>query len=232
MSATPSFIYLILALAAFAIAGGLLVWVTGYIRGKGKGKGSPKEHERSPTSVVPTEPESSALAGEQELLRVSRTKKGGLDIFVQGRRYRHLREIKDPQLGNETIEALKAVLAFAEGWLPTSRQASPQPTSRKPTVDEEAFLAQLRQSDLFSVGSPARSSQPGPLIPVEEINDLVQKRLREQPDMVGRHVRLTTGVGGSLRIYVGQQTFDAVSDIPDPQIRALIQDAIREWESG
>lgn len=230
MGAIPPFIYLILALAAFAIAGGSLVWVIGYVRGKGKE--SPKGDERSSTSGVPTGSEIPAPAGEQELLRVSRTKRDGLTIFVQGRRYRHLREIKDPRMGRETIEALRTVLAFAEGWLPTPQQAPPHPAPRESTVDEEAFLEQLRQSNLFSTGSPAGYSQPEPLIPVEEINDLAQKRLRERPDLARQHIRLTTGVGGHLCIYVGQQTFDAVGDIPDPQIRALIQDAIREWESG
>jgi len=172
------------------------------------------------------------LAGEQELLRISRTKKGRLTIFVQGRRYRHLREIKDPQVGRETIEALKAVLTFAEGWLPAPRQTPPQPASRKSTVDEETFLERLRRSDLFPAGGPARTSQPEPLIPVGKINALVQKRLRERPDLAGRHIFLTTKVGGNPLICVSQQTFDAVDDIPDPQIRALIQDAIREWESG
>jgi len=230
MGTLPPAVFLILALAAFAIAGGLLVWVMGYIRGRGKG--NPKGRKQPPTAVAPTGPETPALADEQELLRVSRTKKGGLDVFVQGQRYRHLREIKDPQVGRETIEALKAVLTFAEGWLPTPRQAPPQTASRKSTVDEEAFLEQLRRSDLFSAGGPARTSQPEPLIPVEKINDLAQKRLQERPDLAGRHVRLTTGTDGNLRIYVNQQTFDAVGDIPDPQIQALIQDAIREWESG
>ena len=171
-------------------------------------------------------------ADEQELLRVSRTDKGDLAIFVQGQHYRHLREIKDPQVGHETVEALKTMLAFAEGWLPTPQQTSPQSTARKSTVDEEAFLEQLRRSDLFSAGSAVRPSQPEPLIPVKEINDLAQKRLRERSDLAGRHIRLTTGVDGSLCIYVDQQAFDAVGDIPDPQIRTLIQDAIREWEGG
>jgi hypothetical protein len=232
MDAIPSIIYLILALGAFAVAGGLLVWVTGYIRGKSKENS--KERERSPTSVTPAEPGTIAPAGERELLRISRTKKDDLAIFVQGQRYRHLREIKDPQVGRETIEALKVMLAFSEGWLPTSRQAPPQPepAAQKSTVDEEAFLERLRRSDLFSVGSPARSSQPAPLIPVKRINDLVQERLRERPDLAGRNIHLTTGVDGTLLIYVAQQTFDAVGDIPDPQVRALIQDAIREWECG
>jgi hypothetical protein len=70
------------------------------------------------------------------------------------------------------------------------------------------------------------------VIPVEKIDDLVQERLQERPDMAGRHVRLAAGAGLGLRIYVDRRTFEAVDDIPDPEVRALIQDAIREWEDS
>jgi hypothetical protein len=228
MGAIPSFIYLLLALAAFAIAGGLIIWVSSYI--KAKDERNSQKADRSPTPAKPSNPGISEPKGEQELLCVSRTSKGGLAVSVQGQRYGHLREIKDPQVGRETVEALKAVLAFAEGWLPTARETPPQPAPRNAAVDEEAFLEQLRRSNLFSADTPAPVSQPEPLIPVEQIDELVQKRLQEHPDLTEQRVHLTTEADGNLYIYVGQQTFEAVGDIPDPNIRALIQDAIREWE--
>jgi hypothetical protein len=228
MGAIPSFIYLLLALAAFAIAGGLIIWISSYI--KAKDERNPQTADRSPTAAKPSDSGISEPTGEQELLCVSRTSKGGLAVSVQGQRYGHLREIRDPQVGRETVEALKAVLAFAEGWLPTARETTPRPAPRNSAVDEEAFLEQLRRSNLFSAGTPAPVSLPEPLIPVEQIDELVQKRLQEHPDLAGQGIRLTTEADGSLYIYVGQQTFDAVGDIPDPKIRALIQDAIREWE--
>jgi len=154
MGALPSSMYIILALAAFATAGGLLAWVIGYIRGKGKENSS----KRSPTTGASAGAKPPVLVDEQELLRVSRTKKGGLVVFVQGRRYRHLREIKDPQMGRETTAALKAVLAFAEGWLPTPRQTPPHLAPKNPVVpavDEKAFLEQLRRGDLFPSREPS-----------------------------------------------------------------------------
>ncbi len=232
--------YLIPALVASAIAGGLLVWLIGYI--SGGGKGALIGHERPPTAVVPAEPETPVPAGKQELLRVSRTEKGKLVVFVQGRRCHYLREVRDPQVGRETIEALKTVLAFAEGWLPTLRQESPQPAPGKSSVDEEAFLEKLRQSDLFPLDEPSGSlgrlrphASPLPLkpllTPADQINDLVQQRLGERPDLVKHNIRLTTGEDGGLRIHMGLQTFAAIDDVPDPEVRALIHDAIREWES-
>ena len=220
----PAFFYLVLALAALGVAGCLLVWVIRYVGRKddGKSKESP-----NPDAATPSAP-----AGEQELLRVSRTQKGELAVYVQGQRYRHLRWITDPQIGRETIEALKTVLAFAEGWLPASPRAPSQSAPVRSTVDEEAFLERLRQSDMFSTRDSSPASWTEPLIPVEAINDLVQKRLQERPDLAGQHVRLTTEASGDLRIYVGPRAFESVDDVPEPEVRALIQDAIREWESS
>jgi hypothetical protein len=221
MGALPPFVYIVLALGSFAIAGALLVWVVDYIRGGGS-----RRRKEPPAGVEP------APAGEQELLRVSRTRKDGLAVYAQGQRYRHLHEIADPQVGRETVEALKAVLAFAEGWLPTPSRPPVQPAPREPTVDEATFLERLRRGDVSSPRGPSGPSLLEPVIPVEHINDLVQERLREQPGLAGRRICLTTEVDGSLRIYVGQQTFEAVDDIPEPAVRALIRDAIREWEGG
>ncbi|MFQ6101823.1 MAG: hypothetical protein ACE5OS_11410 [Anaerolineae bacterium] len=240
MGALPPFVFLILTLAAFAVAGALLAWVIGHV--SGKGKGSSKKREQRLTDVPPAESETTTRADEQELLRVSRTKKGDLAVFVQGQRYRHLRKITDPEMGRETIEALKAVLAFAEGWLPSTQQQVAPPTSPAPDVDQAMFLKQLRQAPPSPTVKPAglRGLLPTqaprtmlePLTFVDEIDDLVQQRLQERPELTELRIRLTTDEAAGLRIQVNQQTFDSVSDIPYPQIRALIQDAIREWEGG
>jgi len=223
MGMLPAFFYLILALVALAVAGVLLVWIIRYAGSKDKNPGE------SPNPGIDV---TSAPAGEQELLRVSRTQKGELAIYVQGQRCRHLREVTDPQVGRETIEALKAMLAFAEGWLPSSPPTPVPPPARKSSVDEKAFLERLQRANLFSAAGPSKSSRTDPLIPAEAINELVQERLQERPDLAARSIRLSTESDGTLRIDVGLQSFESVGDIPEPAVRSLIQDAIHEWESG
>ena len=233
MDALPPEFFILVVGVFSAIIGGLFVWIVLYFSGWGKSK-------QRPRPVVGSE--DSGSADEQELLCVLRTKKGRPDVFVQGRRYRHLREITDPQTGHDTVEALKAVLTFAEGWLPTAQPSPPQPPPSKPAVDEEAFLGKLRESDLFPAPKPSRftpppsrppsSSLPPLAPPADQINDLIQQRLQKWPDLVSDKVSLSTGPDGRLLIRVGLQSFRAVSDIPNSKVRALIQDAIREWESG
>jgi len=233
---SPEFLIVVVAFTS-ALIGAVLTWAVGYLTGGDKGE---RQRHPHPATAGQAETEDAAPSGERELLRISRVGEDRLGVFVQGRRYRHLQEITDPQVGGETIEALKAVLAFAEGWLPTLRQQSPQPAPGKSIVDEEMFLEQLRQSDLFSRDKPSRpsiwprrrASHPtlGPLLtPADEIDALVQQRLQEHPDLAKQSIHLTTGKDGGLCIHVGLQSFGAVSDIPDPKVQGLIQDAIREW---
>ena len=216
----PEFLILAIAIIS-ALGGGLLVWIAGYISGGGKDR---RQHHRPPAVAAPGESEAPAPAGEQELLCVSRTEKGDLAVFVQDQRYRRLSEIKHPQVRSEAIAALKAMLTFAEGWLLSTAPKSPQPVPTTPVVEQAAFLTELRQQ--------APSHTPESRTFVDEINDLVQQRLQERPALAEHRIHLTTGKDGGLRIHVGQQTFDAVSDIPDLEVRALIQDTIREWDGG
>lgn len=224
MGTLSPFVILVLALGSLAIAAGLLVWLIGYVRDGGRGRS--KEPRQPPPAAE------SAPAGAQELLRVSRTDKDRLAVFVQGRSYRHLQDITDAQVGRETVEAIRTVLTFAEDWLPLLREAPPQPPPQRSAVEEQAFRERPRRSDRFPLRRPSAPPPLEPLIPVERINDLLQERLRERPDLAGRRICLTTDARGDLRIYVGQRTFEAVDDVTEPEVRAVIRDAIREWEDS
>jgi hypothetical protein len=66
---------------------------------------------------------------------------------------------------------------------------------------------------------------------VEEIDALVQGRLRARPDLAWRGIRLTPDIDGTLLIYVGQQRYRSAGEIPDEDVRGFISDAIQAWES-
>jgi hypothetical protein len=243
MDAIPAPVFLILALALLAMAGGLGLWLYNYVTGESADN---KKRERPPTTRAAGEMPDTAVTDARELLSVYRMEGDELAVFVQGLRYQHLREIKEPQLGNETVGAIRRVLEFAEGWLPPMRQAPSQPSSTEPAVDEAAFLEQLRQTEMFPLESPPsglfgqrqpgrRTSfqSPSPLTtPADQINELVQQLMQEREGMTRRNVTVTTGADGGLSIRVDLQTFTEVDSIPDPQVRGLVQDAIREWKES
>jgi hypothetical protein len=246
MDQIPPAVFLIVVLALLAIGAGLLIWLIGFTKDKDEQEArQEKEVRHAPTAEAVTKPKTAAPAtGDQELLRVSRTAMGELGIFVQGQRYYHLRGVRDPQVGRETVDAIKAVMAFAEGWLPALRKDASQPASEPSAVDEEEFLEKLRQSDLF----PLEERPPGLLdglarrtllrpegallTPADEIHALVQRRLEELPELAKHNIRVTTAPDGVLCFQVGLERFSAVDEIPNPEIQALIQDAIREWRES
>jgi hypothetical protein len=254
MDAIPPFVFLILALALLCMAGALGVWVFNYFTG-----GGARSSKRREPLVVPETESASPSANEssdesapapppddQALLSVHRTERGELAVFVQGQQYYHLRGIKDAQVAYETLEIVRHVTAFAEGWPPAAEQERAEPSPPEPAADEESFLDQLRQTDLFSLetgtSSPGlfgqrkkrkSSSQPQSLVtPADQINDLVQQWLDEHPGTAYQDIRIATGDDGGLRFHVGARTYAQVDQIPDPEVRSLVQDAIRAWTEG
>jgi hypothetical protein len=235
-STLPPAVFLIFALAAFAAAVGLFAWLVTRL-----GKGNDERRASRSSSASPgAEDEGSGSNGDQELLCVWRNKGGSLEVFVQGRRYRHIREITNPELGLDTVEAIKRVMAFAEGWLPSIQQQMAS-SANEGSSKVGTFLERLGHTPApppKTSSGPApkvQRQEPGsmldPLALVDEVDDLLQRRLQEHPGLAGRNIRLTTTGGGGLRVYVDQAAYDAIGDVPDPQIRALIQSAIQEWES-
>lgn len=242
MGALPPAFFLIVVAVISAIVGGTLTWLIGYINrgwGEKEAQSRPAPAEKPSASDASPADDSDAAAvleeavaaesedqAEHELLRVSRTKEA-LVVFVQGQHRRHLDELVDPQARQEAIDALQAIVTFAEGWLPT-----PEEPTHVPAFDENAFLEQLQgEPPLTKVGNVAEPASD--LLPfVQEIERLVQRRLESRPDLAEREIRITTDLMGNLRIYVGQQGFDSAADISDAEVRTLIQEAIREWERG
>lgn len=70
-----------------------------------------------------------------------------------------------------------------------------------------------------------------PLTMVEQINKILDQKLAELPG-ANRGVRLVEGAGGSVRVYVGVEGYDAIDDVPDAEIRRLIREAVAEWEAA
>jgi hypothetical protein len=228
MESLPAEFFFVATLIVIALAGGLTVWLIRYAGGgKRKRRSDPMAVETP--APMPTAVPTSSSEEEQELLRVSRTGEGELVVSVQGRPYRHLRQIADQQAGREAMEALKAVMAFSEGMPPSTSQAAPQ--AQQPSKPPSRVMDRPPEPTTASaLRKPG--SMLDPLFLVEGIDDLLQQRAQERSDMVGRFIRLAAGPKGGLCIYVDQQVFESIDDITDPEVQALIKQVIREWEGS
>jgi hypothetical protein len=123
---------------------------------------------------------------------------------------------------------------------PPPVEPQPEPAKAPPEV-EAAFLASLRSSSpsaeppkrggLLGLG---RAPQPAPTLPqlnlAEEINDIVQARLRYSPLAESHHVEISSDLHGGIRFKVNGQYYGSLDDIPDSAIKDLIRASIKEWE--
>jgi hypothetical protein len=132
-------------------------------------------------------------------------------------------------------KAVESNLALPETTQARLDQKSPLPSSRqempyRPASKPASYSPKTEPSRLEKpvMGVPGRTLDPLNL--ADEIDQMVQHRLRGRPDLADRHIRLASGLDGGLRIYVDGEVFEAVGDITDFKVRELIRDTIRDWE--
>lgn len=218
MEGLPPGILILMVAALSAFAGALLTWIVVYVSGRGSRKTG---QHTSQDEEAPTD----------DLLRVVRTKSDPA-IFVQGRRLHHLREIEDRETGQETVAAIKAVLAFAEGWLPTLQEKqAPSGSANGRAAMGGLGASRLQRSNLVTPKRAHGTSSSESLKLVEEIDALIQKRLEDRPDLARRGVRLTRDVHGHPLIYVGQERYRSAGEIPDDEVSAFVRETIQVWEN-
>ena len=80
--------------------------------------------------------------------------------------------------------------------------------------------------------APGISSEDEPSAPtsmVGQIDAILQAHLAATP-LAGRGIRITESLKGGVIVMVGLDRYEAVGDVPDPQVQAAIKAAIAEWE--
>lgn len=71
---------------------------------------------------------------------------------------------------------------------------------------------------------------PRPLTMVEQINDVLQQKL-VNASQASQAVRLIEGPGGTVRVLIGVQSY-GIGEVPDPEVRGLIREAVAAWEEN
>jgi len=257
----------------------ILVMLLVYL-GKSRGKpsaspgSSPPPSASSPPPQAPLEPERERPARSDEVMSVIRDReRGGVLVEVDGRRYAHLREIEDAQVGRRVLWAIADLVRFS-GGMATNPQAvrsaqaadanpeagaargagaaSPPPSASETAAPSASHVPQ-RFSDLGSLDLAEPSPPEGPRgiigffqrgfqapLPTEElpsptafigeIDEILQRMIRQLPAPPSQSVRVSSSESGALQILVGREIYSGADQIPDAQVRQLIQAAVAEWE--
>lgn len=123
---------------------------------------------------------------------------------------------------------------------PTSSE--PELVPPPPPEAEAAFLASLqarppqsepqqRGGGMF--GRPKPTSEAGAMPGfdlADEINKIVQTRLMVSPLSSASNVEIVTDYSGGIRILVDDVSYASPDDIPDPEVKKLIKESIKQWE--
>jgi len=107
-----------------------------------------------------------------------------------------------------------------EQFLNLLSEMGPPPSPEKPSL---AAAIQHRLSP-----KATRPDQPRSFI--DDIEDIVQRRVLLIPALAGRELHVRQGSDGTVHFLFDGQDYDSPDDIPNLTARQLIRDAIQEWD--
>jgi hypothetical protein len=125
---------------------------------------------------------------------------------------------------------------------PVSEGAQPQPAPAPKEVEDRflSLLAEMGQdrpqpetptlaSSIQHTLRPKLPESDRPPRFVDDIEEIVQRRIRLIPALQGRGLHIQQAPGGAVRFALEGQEYESVDDIPNLTARQLIEDAIQEW---
>ena len=66
---------------------------------------------------------------------------------------------------------------------------------------------------------------------VDEVNEILQKKLHGSP-LAGKGIHLMENHNKEIRFWVGLNSYNDVEEIPDLEVRQIIDESVREWEES
>jgi len=105
-------------------------------------------------------------------------------------------------------------------------------TREKPAVEDEVDDKEEKKIPPQDVVPPDEADEPEikPLSLISEIDDILQEKLSESP-LSEKGIKLTENHKKEITIWVGLESYPAIEDVPDPEIQAIIKDAVQDWEN-
>jgi hypothetical protein len=104
-------------------------------------------------------------------------------------------------------------------------QPAPKPTPpAQPPIEKEIIPPEIAAEE---EGEPEVKM----LSVIEEVNDILQKKLHGSP-LAGKGIHLMENHNKEIRFWVGLNSYNDVDEIPDSEVRQIIDDSVREWEES
>ncbi len=169
-----------------------------------------------------------------ELLRVYRDlADGSLIVAIGDQTFRSLAELRSADLERRFQTILRDLEALAQPARPQGAQPSAAPET--PTVDVPPARPPsfLRQMTRVAMGqTPETVELPPERSIAEQIEDLLQERLRGLSEFAGREIHVRPALSGGVTIEVDGVFYQGVGEVTDEAVRALLMEVVRAWEEG
>jgi hypothetical protein len=152
-----------------------------------------------------------------------------VNVLVQIRPWIDGKTVSSPVPNTPAIEAapLPDSVPLQPAPQPSSTAIGTQPAAAAPAgsprLDFVRGFRSLLENDV---------KKPEPLkVPsiVGLIDDVLQKKLENSP-LSGKKIRLEEGSVGEVVVYVGAVRYSGIDAVPDENIKAIIKEAIAEWD--
>ncbi len=238
------------------IAALLFVYVFGLFEGRGQGykKRKAEEEQDKEKQPAPTAKPEIVAMDDPGLLRI-KNESGAFTLDLDGKRVDPIALSSDQR--KRLIDMLNIMRPWLEGRsapAPSSVPAvkavpaTPKPATLDERLDAIGSPAPQNKPTPPPAAPPAtrQTAQPAPPRPatiakedrpvapansiVGQIDTVLQERLAGT-SLAGRGIFLAQSPEGGVSVYVGLTRYNGIDDVPDPEIKSVIRDAISEWEN-
>jgi hypothetical protein len=131
--------------------------------------------------------------------------------------------LREEVTGDLVIQVGDRVYRRVEDLRPSSDAARVQSLS----ADLSRWLSRVTTAKPSGAAREEAPAKPGSMI--EQINMILEEKLAAAGSGT-RGVRLAEGPGGVVRVFIGVNSYP-MDEVPDPEVRQLIRQAVAEWEA-
>lgn len=212
-------LFLLFVFACLGVALGALIQRAQYRRSNPPPP-PPQNPTQTPGSTLPADSKP-APKDEREIFRAGRTNSGALWLEMDGARV-----LSREDFQAEQRKRLINLLVELRPWLDNTplpgplATDQPRPVSIPPPTDNKA-----KQNN--------EAPSPKPVIKsiVQQIDDVLQAKILTSP-YKNRDIRLEEGPGGMVMVKDGLKKYESIESVPDPEIQAMIRQAVKEWDKS
>jgi membrane protein implicated in regulation of membrane protease activity len=94
-----------------------------------------------------------------------------------------------------------------------------------PSLEKPSIIGAVKQRMAAKQLEPERARTF-----VDDIDDIIQRRVQLVPALLGRDLHVQLGPGDSVRFAFEGREYEALDQVPNMTARQLVKDAIQEWE--